>query len=782
MHFASGNVTPFFTILSKDRNVVSNRWGKTKFRPWSRCIFDPGDTVALEDPATDPDVGSSFQLLGRDTYYPRWQALKIASTGTGGLEVSQSMVYNDTPQTVHLDPLGRGILTQVDNSRDPPQPPSPSLSSAHGRIRDIRDTRTGYDVFRNISTLHDTRNRLVQITRYDLLGRALHTVSMDSGHRWALATCTGEPNLSWSSGGPRKRTVYDSLRRVAEVRLLGEPGGVEQIEVQNVYGESLGDEAAKDNLNGQLYQCRDQSGRRVHSRFDFKGHCLESLVQYATEYTQRLDWSRPVQLEESVYTTRTSFNALGHPVRSVAVDGARTTCTIVRRYDVAGRLQSIQSSDPGGTQASVSRIEYAADDQITRIEYPNGVCTTNDYQPETRRLARTVDHAQQEIFFADAVVQPVQRFGYDAVGQLIRAIGREQVDGSNKHLAAPDGRSRTTQGRGNGRQMIEYEEMYQYDVAGNIEAIRHRPLTAGRHATAGVGDDSVGRTPLLTVESTRTHGAEGEAQYLLRYQMGDLLELDDTGQVISYEEFSPYGTSTYQLLTPSAPRKYRFAGYQRDSESGLDLCGKRYYASWLGRWTSADPLGPADGLNLYAYAENDPVNFDDHQGTNKTKKSNKGQKRNSGNTDGSSQGAEGGATGGGASNGRLTSQTALSIEQKAAMLCLIGQWIHPKLQSKENNKNEVTLKVREYPEFVHLLNGAGSRMKKDGDATRAVKVAGPWLERFGIDPRKLSDKDLVKPDDDSGMYRIDRQSTTDERENGVKYANIQESGTSPIST
>lgn len=100
-----------------------------------------------------------------------------------------------------------------------------------------------------------------------------------------------------------------------------------------------------------------------------------------------------------------------------------------------------------------------------------------------------------------------------------------------------------------------------------------------------------------------------------RYQVGENSELDDSCQVISYEEFSPYGASTYQSRTTKAPRKYRFASYHRDSESGLDLCGERYYTSWLGRWTSADPLGTIDGLNVYAYVDNDPVNSLDPSGT-----------------------------------------------------------------------------------------------------------------------------------------------------------------------
>ncbi|MBK6520310.1 MAG: RHS repeat-associated core domain-containing protein [Polyangiaceae bacterium] len=55
-------------------------------------------------------------------------------------------------------------------------------------------------------------------------------------------------------------------------------------------------------------------------------------------------------------------------------------------------------------------------------------------------------------------------------------------------------------------------------------------------------------------------------------------------------------------------RRYRYTGKERDDETGLYYHGARYYACWLGRWTSADPLGiGADGPGLYNYTRGSPV-------------------------------------------------------------------------------------------------------------------------------------------------------------------------------
>ncbi|MDR3712329.1 MAG: RHS repeat-associated core domain-containing protein [Puia sp.] len=61
-----------------------------------------------------------------------------------------------------------------------------------------------------------------------------------------------------------------------------------------------------------------------------------------------------------------------------------------------------------------------------------------------------------------------------------------------------------------------------------------------------------------------------------------------------------------------------FTGKERDSESGNDYFGARYYASSMGRFMSPDPAGPwaADvsdpqSWNFYAYARNNPlINID----------------------------------------------------------------------------------------------------------------------------------------------------------------------------
>ena len=111
----------------------------------------------------------------------------------------------------------------------------------------------------------------------------------------------------------------------------------------------------------------------------------------------------------------------------------------------------------------------------------------------------------------------------------------------------------------------------------------------------------------------------------MRYQHGNhlgsaVLELDDQSGVISYEEYFPFGTTSYQAVTSQTdlPKRYRYTGKERDEENDLYYHGARYYAPWLGRWTSCDPLGlrqsQAAQPSLYAPMALNPVAFVDLTG------------------------------------------------------------------------------------------------------------------------------------------------------------------------
>ncbi|GJC90242.1 tRNA3(Ser)-specific nuclease WapA [Colletotrichum liriopes] len=120
---------------------------------------------------------------------------------------------------------------------------------------------------------------------------------------------------------------------------------------------------------------------------------------------------------------------------------------------------------------------------------------------------------------------------------------------------------------------------------------------------------------LALVEDTNT-----DLEPLIGLQIGQNMELEPSGLLITYEEYSPFGTVMYTARhgQVEAPRKYRFARYEHDAETGLYHCGARYYCPWLGRWTSPDPLEDVDGPKLYQYVGNDPVNMVDHSGTAST--------------------------------------------------------------------------------------------------------------------------------------------------------------------
>jgi RHS repeat-associated protein len=61
-----------------------------------------------------------------------------------------------------------------------------------------------------------------------------------------------------------------------------------------------------------------------------------------------------------------------------------------------------------------------------------------------------------------------------------------------------------------------------------------------------------------------------------------------------------------------------FTGKERDTESGNDYFGARYYASSMGRFMSPDPMGghleDPQTLNRYVYVRNNPLSLTDPTG------------------------------------------------------------------------------------------------------------------------------------------------------------------------
>jgi insecticidal toxin complex protein TccC len=115
--------------------------------------------------------------------------------------------------------------------------------------------------------------------------------------------------------------------------------------------------------------------------------------------------------------------------------------------------------------------------------------------------------------------------------------------------------------------------------------------------------------------------AADQVRYSLDDHLGSsTLELDQQAQVISQEGYYPFGATAWYARGRELDVDYktiRYSGKEMD-DSGLYYYGARYYAPWLQRWVSADPAGAVDGLNLYGFVGNNPLNYVDELGEQRT--------------------------------------------------------------------------------------------------------------------------------------------------------------------
>jgi RHS repeat-associated protein len=213
-----------------------------------------------------------------------------------------------------------------------------------------------------------------------------------------------------------------------------------------------------------------------------------------------------------------------------------------------------------------------------------------DYRDQLSATARQVVNASPP----PALVPETTYFVYDAAGERIRKV-TERQNGTRKEERLYFG---------------GFEVYRSYKANGTAVQLERDTLH--------VMDD---KRRIALVE-TRVQGSDGSPKLLIRFQLGNHLgsasvELDDKSNVISYEEYYPYGSTSYQAVDKglkAAAKRYRYTGKERDEETGLNYHSARYYAPWVGRWVSCDPGGLEDEDNLFLACRNNPITFTDENG------------------------------------------------------------------------------------------------------------------------------------------------------------------------
>ena len=92
---------------------------------------------------------------------------------------------------------------------------------------------------------------------------------------------------------------------------------------------------------------------------------------------------------------------------------------------------------------------------------------------------------------------------------------------------------------------------------------------------------------------------------------------DLSGQPVQHLQYKPFGESFIDQHDPNSDytERFRFTGKERDTETGYDYFGARYYSSTLGIWLSVDPLSDKyPSLSPYVYCADNPMRVVDPKG------------------------------------------------------------------------------------------------------------------------------------------------------------------------
>ena len=505
-----------------------------------------------------------------------------------------------------------------------------------------------------------TYDRSQRVSSITLPGGATHTIEYDDprrvfnvanplgGRMWQHLDAKGNLLDLWNENGSRTRYTYDELDHPLSVTYPG--GGM----VSMTY-----------NLAGQLEQVRNARGQTVThfydrlSRLTRKQYSEQNVVNNVVNYEYDAAGNQ-VSMKDATGKTSTFYDLANQPVAIEYPDGLRAdftydlnrnlsqvtcpqglsvryTCDqrdrpvraewknhfVAFQYDAAGNLVEIQRSN-----GVTSRTTLDANSRVSAISHQSGRKTLAAVQLE-RDIQGNVTARQTEELPPPASDGPQNGIAFNPDGQITALNGMDcqwDADGNllslgNAWQAAYDAEDRMVE-----IQRGENVQSWQYNGSGQRVLSSLNGAVCRNHFDPNGSllfqtDQNGNVTAYYIYLDQRLVAAVIPEKGTFFYHfdpLGNTLALsDEKGKAVQGYNYSPFGRLSASTQNSPFHNPFTFGGEYgvANDGDGLYFMTTRHYLADLGRFIQRDAIGISGGLNLYAYANSNPLTLNDPIGT-----------------------------------------------------------------------------------------------------------------------------------------------------------------------